>query len=56
MHGDFTYLFNISSMKTVGHNKLIELINSLVSHHKLIELNYLVSLIKLFKLSELIVK
>ena len=43
-------------MKTFGHNKLSELINSLVSHHKIVELNCLVGLIKLFKLSELIVK
>jgi hypothetical protein len=33
MHGDFTYTFNFIGMKTLGHNKLIEHINSLASHH-----------------------
>ena len=47
---------NIIGMKTFGHNELIELINSIGSHHELVELNCLVGLIKLFKLSELIVK
>ncbi len=37
MQGDFTYLFIVIGMKTFGHNKLIELINSLVGHHKLVE-------------------
>ena len=58
MHGDFTYLLNVIDMKTFGHNpnEIIELINSLVSHHKLVELKCLAGLIKLFKLSKLIVK
>jgi hypothetical protein len=56
MHGDFTYFFIVIGMKTFGHNKLIELINSLVCHHELTELNCLIGLIKFFKLSELIVK
>ena len=56
MHSDITYLFNVIGMKTFGHNELIELINSLVGHHKLFELNCLVGLIKFFKRSELIVK
>ena len=43
-------------MKTFSHNELIELINSLVSHPEIVELNCLAGLIKLFKLSELIVK
>jgi hypothetical protein len=60
MHSDFTYLFNIIGMKAFGYNKLIELINSLVGHHELVELNCLVGLNKLIKLitfghSELIV-
>ena len=56
MHGDFTYFFNVIGLKTFGHKELIELINSLVGHHELVELNCLVGLIKFFKLSELIVK
>ena len=55
MRGYCTYLFNIIGMKTFGHNKLIKLINSLVSHHELVELNCLIRLIKLFKLNKLII-
>ncbi len=33
MHGDFTYTFNFIGMKTLGHNELIEHINSLAGHH-----------------------
>jgi hypothetical protein len=50
MNGDFIYLFNIIGMKAFGHNKLIKLINSLIGHHELIELNCLVGLNKLIKL------
>ena len=45
MHGDFTYLFNIIGMKTFDHYELVEFINSLVGHKKLVELNCLVGLI-----------
>ncbi len=38
-------------MKAFGHNKLIELINSLVSQHKLIELNCLDGFNKVIKLT-----
>ena len=45
MHGDFTYLFIVIGMKIFGNNELIELINSLVGHHKLVELNCLIGII-----------
>jgi hypothetical protein len=51
MHGDFTYLFDVLGMKAFDHNELIKLINSLVGHHELVELNCLVVLNKLIKLT-----
>jgi hypothetical protein len=42
---------NIICLKAFGHNKLIELINSLVGHHKLVELNCLIGLNELIKVT-----
>jgi hypothetical protein len=51
MHSDFTHPFNIIGINAFGHSKLIELINSLVGHHELVELNFLVGLNELIKLT-----